>query len=425
MRLLEYASGRINSVLNEIDRLEGCEFPYPHSRAALRKLRSSFEDSLRYLRESPEDPESAMDLCATSLRTLFRCLPLLGFILRSTDVRNSFEVVRPLLHISEKLIKPRTGNENTRLILSSEWRYSPIKYHEIPDLPSFVLIGLPAPESENPLLIPLSGHELGHAVWNAYRLKESLKPKFQQEIVNYIMNNQEEYKQAFPSISQINLSTRYLLESARFRTWQHASAWVLEQAKETFCDFIGLRLFGTSFLHAFAYLLAPNVSSPRAVTYPQPLKRVKNLKKAADAYGFDIPDDFEEMFKDRPDPLLAKSEEFQLSVADNILEKKIDVLIEKAQDLIQEANIPKPSVEESQKIYERFELIVPAENCKDLADVLNAAWKAYNAPNLWKKMEKFEKEKEEFEKKKERILKDLVLKTIEVFEVEHLLKGDA
>jgi len=421
MRLLEYASGRINSVLNEIDQLEGCEFPYTHSSDALRKIKSSFEDALQYLKNCPEDPESAMDLCATSLGILFRCLPLLGFILRSTDVRNSFEVVRPLLHISEKLIKPRTetGKEKTKLILSSEWSYSPITYHEIPDLPGFVLIGLPAPESENPLLIPLSGHELGHALWNVYRLKEHLKPKFQEEIVNYIMNNQEEYKQAFPSISQINLSTKDLLESAGFPTW------VLEQAKETFCDFIGLRLFGTSFLHAFAYLLSPNVSSPRSVKYPQALKRVKNLKKAAVKYGFDIPDNFEDMFKDRPAPFLAKSEKFQLTIADNVLEKNMDVLIDKAQALIREANIPKPNIEESRRIYERFKLIVPAEKCKGLADILNAAWKAYNDPNLWENMEKFEKEKEKFEKKKERILKDLVLKTIEVFEVEHILKGDA
>ena len=57
------------------------------------------------------------------------------------------------------------ANRETRLILSSEWDYSPFMYDQITDLPSFVFIGLPACESANPLLLPLAGHELGHSVW--------------------------------------------------------------------------------------------------------------------------------------------------------------------------------------------------------------------------------------------------------------------
>jgi len=426
MILLKYASSRIKSVLDEIARLEGIEFPYPHSSIALQKIRNSFEDALDRVSRLDEksNPEVAKKICAKSLVTLFHCLPVLGFILRSTDVRNSFEAVRPLLHISEKLINPRTGNEKTRLILSSEWSYSPFTYHQIPDLPGFVLIGLPSTESENPLLIPLSGHELGHALWAAKELENEFKPSFREEIITYIVTNKEKYKKQLGKIGESNDLNKELRKRG-IALWGYAVKLVMEQAKETFCDFIGLNIFGSSFLYAHAYLFAPNVSSPRSVKYPKPLKRINYQIRAANKYGFDIPENFEGMFRERPASLLAPSEKFQLAIADDVLKKKVGVLIDKAQDLIQEANIPKPDEEESLRIYERFELIVPAENCKDLADILNAAWKAYNNPKLWEDMEKFEKEKEEFEKKKERILKDLVLKTIEVFEVEHLLKGDA
>ncbi len=419
MPLLSYARKRISSVLDEITELEGCEFPYPHSRDALVEIKKLFRYSLWRLEKIDDktNPEVLAKSCALSLKTLFRCLPLLGFIVRSTTVRNSFEVFRPILDISRMALEPKVGKEaakQKKLVLSSEWRYSPLTYHEIPDLPGFIFIGLPATESDNPLLIPLSGHELGHSIWTTYKLAEKVKAEFKAGVIDYICKNWKQYQSLFPNVQQADLqSGLFALE-----TWEHALSWSLNQAKETFCDLVGLRIFGTAFLQAFAYLFAPNVASPRSARYPDPLKRVQHLLKAAreKTYNYDIPSDYEDMFCERPTPALAPGERFQLKIADFVLASKVDMLIEEADNIVSKTDIPKPCETESERIRKRFEFVVPAQKARSLVDIVNAAWKAYNDQNLWKSMPKIAEEKT-------RILADLVLKNIEIFAYERVLEG--
>jgi hypothetical protein len=412
--LFSYARGRILSALEEISELEGCEFPYKHSKDALLEIKQKFQVYLEQLNSLGDHASEDLDLtCSLSLRDLFRCLPLLGFIVRSTAVRNAFEVFRPLLEILRKAVEPKIGqySEKRKLVLSSEWTYSPLIYHEIPVLPSYAFIGLPSSESDNPLLIPLSGHELGHSIWTAYELEKVLRPEFRKEVITYITENWDEYSNRFSNVEKKDLEeTVFALQ-----TWRYALTWSMAQAKETFCDFIGLRIFGTSFLHAYAYLFAPNVSSPRSVKYPNQIKRVQNLTAAAKDYKFRIPDDYESMFKDRPSPALAPGDKFQLRVADHVLSNKAATLIKRAKELISKTDIPKPCEAESDRICERFKLVVPAQKTKSLADILNGAWKAHNESGLWKHLPKINEKKED-------VLKDLVLKNIEIFTYERLLE---
>jgi len=417
MSLLNYASGRIESVLFTIKQLKGSEFPYSDSKDALNKIEELFEGILSNLKslEDKANPDFVKQLCALSLRSLFRCLPLLGFILRSTNVRNAFEVFGPLLDVSKKALEPEieAGKQTTKLLLSSEWGYSPITYPEIPYLPGFVLIGFPAPESSNPLLAPLSGHELGHSVWTKHGLRQHFSPKIQEKILAYIRAHWKEYNAIFPSVVSpkqldINLFAR--------QTWLLSLQWALKQAEESFCDFLGLFIYGTSFLQAFAYLFAPNVLSPRSVNYPDSMTRVRNLLRAASSYKYDVPRDFDDMFQSRPQPQLAPADKFRLSVADSSLYEIVDSLINKAEEIISSSEVPKPNHDEIKRIYERYKIIVPAKECKSLSDILNAAWKAYEDPELWRSTIDVAKEKD-------RILKDLVLKNIEIFYVEQILRN--
>lgn len=416
--LFSYSRGRILSALEEISELEGCEFPYPHSREALLEIKQKFQRYLEQLDSLGDHASEDLDLtCSLSLRDLFRCLPLLGFIVRSTAVRNAFEVFRPLLDILRKAVEPKIGKEESKkrkLVLSSEWTYSPLIYHEIPVLPGYAFIGLPSSESDNPLLIPLSGHEIGHFVWTTYKIDLEFVHEFIEAIKDYILDNWKDYTNHFPKVKKEELDTVLAVQ----QTWQQAQSWLLAQAKETFCDLIGLRIFGTSFLHSYAYLFAPNVSSPRSVKYPNPIKRVNNLITAANAkgYKFKIPYGYKDMFKDRPLPELTQGEKFQLSIADHVLDSKVNILIKRAKELIDKTGIPKPCETESDKICGRFKFVVPAEKAKSLADILNGAWKAYNDSELWKHLPKINK-------KKENVLKDLVLKNIEIFTYEGLLEN--
>jgi len=415
--LFSCARGRILSALEEISELEGCEFPYTHSNDALLEIKQKFQRYLKQLDLLGDHASEDLNLtCSLSLRDLFRCLPLLGFIVRSTAVRNAFEAFRPLLDILRKAVEPKIGKDSQKrkLVLSSEWAYSPLIYHEIPVLPGYAFIGLPSSESDNPLLIPLSGHELGHSIWTTYKIDLEFVPEFIEAIKDYIRANWKDYTGLFPDVKQEDLNTVLAVQ----QTWKQAQSWLFAQAKETFCDFIGLRIFGTSFLHAYAYLFAPNVSSPRSVKYPNPIKRVNNLITAANAegYKFKIPDGYKDMFKDRPLPELTRGEKFQLRIADHVLDSKADILIKRAEELISKTRIPRPCETQSDMIRKRFKFVVPAEKAKSLADILNGAWKAYNDSDLWKHLPKINEKKED-------VLKDLVLKNIEIFTYEGLLEN--
>ena len=56
---------------------------------------------------------------------------------------------------------------------------------------------------------------------------------------------------------------------------------------------------------------------------------------------------------------------------------------------------------------------MPAEGCKAAADILNAAWAAYSDVDLWKEYPKIQQRKTE-------VLKELILKNLEIFEIERI-----
>ena len=365
---------------------------------------------------SNPDEEFVKLQCAISLRAFFGNFPLLGFIRRSTNIRNAFELFGPLLDICGRVLEPGVdkAKRSTKLLLSSEWNYSPITYHGIRDFPGFVLIGFPASESSNPLLVPLSGHELGHAVCKKRNLENDFRPSLQEEVLNYIKKNWDEYISLFPKTVQDK--SKLAKDQAARDPWFRALNWAEQQAKESFCDFLGIRIYGTSFLQAFAYLSAPNVQSPRSENYPDSMKRVQNLIKAAESYGFDIPEGYEALFRPRPPAQLAPIDGFRLRAADEALDHNVDKLIAKADEIITGTDTEKPDSKEIDRIAEKLRLMVPAQRCKSLPDILNAAWRVYEEEDLW------ESTIEEPGRQKDQILKDLILKNVEIFEVEQLLR---
>lgn len=409
--LVKYARGRIESVLESIRQLKASEFPYKDSKDALCRIEKLFNNTLQLLSTTDAYPEYSRQLCSISLRLLFIYLPKLGFILRSTNVRNAFEIFGPLRDIARSILGPEI-----KLILSSEWTYSPKIYHEIKALPGFVLIGLPASESSNPLLIPLCGHELGHAVWanNKGELEKIIKNIFYEKAPEHIKNDWKKYSELFPSVDKPDkkLSTNLFAFTNLLRTLD----LLFRQSEECFCDFIGLKIYGTSFLHAFAYFCCPCLSSPRSTNYPKLAKRVNYIVKAAEKYKFEVPESYEKMFENRTEQQLSTTDKLRLSISDFMLDEVANKLISKAEDIISKTNISRPSNKESKRIYERFKLVVPASQCKSLPDILNAAWQARHNKDLWKGIPSVLEHKD-------RILKDLALKNIEIFEVEQILKG--
>lgn len=413
MRLLAYTRSRVDLLLQEIERLDQSEFPYPHSRDALHAIRDVFTRKRKRLRELPDNSSTARMECAIALRDLFRFLPLLGFILRSTNVRNSFEVVKPLYRTCSRLLEDSPpGAKELKLILSSEWNYSPVTYPEFPNLPGFVLIGFPAPESSNPLLIPLSGHELGHALWARKKLEAQFSAKIEEALLKAIADRWQDYKATF-RVDELNYN-QLRTDIFSVQTWTPGKTWAMKQAQEVFSDCVGIKIFGTSFLHAFAYLLAPGNVGVRLVTYPKMTQRIEYMIRAAHSYSAVIPLDYKEEFDNCPEPPLTPSDKFMLDAAD-------EAMSDVAEDLIKEAGrLAAPGAtrnddSEVARIYQRFKLAVPALECKSVVDILNAAWRGFEDDELWRDLPQVRENKES-------VLRELALKNLEIYEVEQLAK---
>jgi hypothetical protein len=81
---------------------------------------------------------------------IIRATYIVGIVIRSTSVRNPFELYNPFLEICQALL-----GQDAKLILSSEWQYIPFTHPQnLAELPNFVVIGMPASESDNALVFP-------------------------------------------------------------------------------------------------------------------------------------------------------------------------------------------------------------------------------------------------------------------------------
>ncbi|MDD5676402.1 MAG: hypothetical protein PHW60_00240 [Kiritimatiellae bacterium] len=408
--VLNVVKAQVDATLCEIDRLEGSEFPYEHSKKALDEIRQLFKDHQESLLQltSTTDKGTVALVCNSAFSSVKSSLDILGFILRSTNVRNAFEVYGPFLRMAQKLL-----GKDTKLLISSEWYFSPFTFIGYQQLPGFVLIGLPATESANPLLLPLAGHELGHSVWVETSRAVPYRKPIEDCILEGIKTRWSEYKMLFPQYEQSELNTNFFAQ----QTWKPAWSWAMKQAEELFCDFLGLRVFGESYLHALAYMLAPLTMGKRPENYPNTVERAQTLVTAAKNYGVNVPENYVRLYTDRIGPIDEQRQvKFLLSLADQARVSVHDKLIQDADTVVGSSGIPSWSQEEITQCLEAFALAVPAQRINSLSSILNAAWQAYFAPTLFSEMDKH--------RNRNGILGDVVLKSIEVFEIEKRLAGE-
>lgn len=417
MRLIDDTRQRVIAFIEELERLAELEFPYPDSKLALAKLRASYQSNLEELLAIvPEnDVRAVLQLCRTSVQEINEHLPYLGFILRSTDVRNAFEAFGPLLRLAGSLLEPEVAPEKrtTRLVMSSEWQYSPFVFHSPKGLSKFVLIGLPASESSNPLLLPLTGHELGHSFWIRNGVETGYRKVLYDRTLETLPAKWNDFHRLFPtageSIEEIRKSPLLATQS-----WAQSVDWAVAQARETFCDFFGLRLFGIGFLKAFVYFLSPGFGK-RIPIYPETHARVSNLLVAARSFGLPLEDDFLKMFERDVPTAESDADRFLRELADQMLGTVVDDLIADVAKRLDQANVALPSDSETQKVVKRFKLAVPAEHCPTVADILNAAWVVSDSL-------RDDEENGSTKERQRRTLRELCLKNLEVFEIEQRLQ---
>jgi hypothetical protein len=147
---------------------------------------------------------------------------------------------------------------------------------------------------------------------------------------------------------------------------------------------------------------------------PHTLNRVAHLIAAAATYGVPVPAAYQQMFEDNPNPLMAPALDFLLSVADQAVGNTVSHIIQQADQVVVNSGLPVSTNAEADRILARFGLVVPAEKCSGLPDILNAAWRAFNDTAFWQN-------NPQIAAKKDGVLKELVLKNIELFEIEQIV----
>ena len=408
---LDAVKMQLRAFLAEVDKVKGSEFPYEYSRQALEQVGELFRGYLDLVGTLvPDSPGPLVQLvCGATYPNLYKYLPILGFILRSTNVRNAFEVHGPILRMAQQIIGP-----SAKLILSSEWQFSPFTYKRLSELPDFVLIGLPVTESQNPFLVPLAGHELGHTVWSSQTHDKMYQAPIEQAIVKNIRDRWDEYSKIFPGIIESQLETDMFAR----QTWAFAFSLAIKQAQESFCDFLGLRVFGESYLHAHAYIDSPRQSGTRPIYYPNSLDRARQLLRAGTKFGLANPAEYLSQFVNIDNPFQNdKQSQFLLAVADAASGSIVDALIQRTDEIITQAGVETRETEAVKKCIGQYRLMVPAQRAGNLPNVLNAAWEALLEPNFFGDRVPSDKIVS--------FLAEIVLKTCEVLEIEQILREKA
>jgi hypothetical protein len=353
-------------------------------------------------------------------------------ILRSTHIRNAFEVYGPIRQVAKILIGPEGSTKApARLIWSSGWDYVPMTFRRIKYLPGFVIITIPASESANPLILPLAGHELGHRVWTDEKIEEMCTEPLAMAASQFIKDNYKESKLDIPGGAEANVENvrRYLLANSRqIPQFDLVMLNASRQAEELFCDLLAYFLFGESFLNAFSYLLSPRPPQDRRPAYPKMSTRATLLESASGRFNAEIlnvytmPDPFMDLFLDeeRHVDFWTKTTDAAAAAIGAILTDKIIELGSRPSW----RNLPQLSVEKRRTIRtDSYTWGVPASDAGSLGNILNAAWDALLDKKFWSDFHPLlvqpEQDRPQF---RAAALREIVLKSIEVFEYEFILR---
>ena len=387
---------KLDNVIEEIKFLKRKRFSSESAKNALRIIEAYFKKQKQILEVSSEG-NALREFCAQIQDDIEAYMAIIGVIANSSSVRNIFEMYEPLWLAASSILEPqkKPTQAEINLIIATEWHLSPFVFSGLPSiLKDFILIGLPASEASNPLIVPLAGHELGHIVWRKYDLLSHfgiLIKKIVSEAIH-------------PSGGQLSL-----LESAHYpETYEFA----LRQAEEMFCDIFGMRIFKKAYVYAFFYLLFPwrNIYNKVYYKYPPTGERFEMFKAVAKQLGFDFPSEVSYSYEPH------QCTDDQCKCLCRVRREILPKLIEKANEIVDRKRSQDlaGSPEEVQRIAGKLRKIVPAANIKTLSDVVNAGWVVY------------------FESKNGKIgdsrftnkaLMDLIAKNFEILAIEYRLGG--
>ena len=391
---LASARRKVRAFLEQIEQLEASDFPHSDAREALAFIKQHFVIRQNALRDLPPSvsEEVAREICTNTTVFLARYTEVLGFILRSTNVRNAFELHFPLKRLVQQVISSKA-----RLVMSSEWNFVPFTYPMNLDLlPDFVLVGGPAPESGNTLIVPLAGHEIGHSAWRSRRVKDKIQPDLTKAVDDAIAANSSERDIILKDLEARGLNLSHL-QNVCLRT-------ALRQLEEVFCDLFGLYVFGQAYLYAYEYFLAPG-GGARAIGYPSATDRVQYLLDAAGKLKLEVDSNLFAGWQ--PSSARGGSDGQVLVFADAAVARSMPALHRVTFRLLRSRRVQTNRADVVARVMAAFQAHVPDGEGASLAEIVTAGWKYLRAARGLSS----DKERPEYD-----MLNELMLKSIEVSE---------
>jgi hypothetical protein len=265
-------SNKLRAFLRQADELRSSDFPQKDSKDVLDAVREharGLYDRKKWKLRRPTIAKPTSRLTTANDEDIDNFVkeytPILGILLRSTNVRNAFELFFPL-----KRLAVRATDKYAKLVISTEWDFKPFAYLNPLVLPDAVLVSGPASEAGNVLLSPIAGHEIGHAAW---RHHDALVRKIGKSLNRELEATWVRNKRLLSDVAKDHKMTVLDLRET-------CEGFLLRKAEEVFCDLFGLYIFGASYLYAYEHLVAPG-SELLSHHYPIDGLRMQFLAKAA------------------------------------------------------------------------------------------------------------------------------------------------
>jgi hypothetical protein len=403
---LRYSKQKVTAARQLLSEFKATRFPHTDSSVAVDLLASILALTFNQFSSSVSSALSHQTEMETSA-LIDDILGLLGIISNSANVRNSFEIHGPVLDLAKRLL----SDIDAHLIISFEWNYMPFTYPQNhPSLPSFVIIGLPASEASNALVLPVIGHELGHSLWRRDKCRDHFEPEINKAIISAIKGPlRSDFERLF---RHSGITADQCDEYQNLWTWEEAADYSFRQIEEIFSDFVGLSLFGISYLDSFEYLLSPAPSTEREAEYPPVAVRVTYLEDNADRVGVKVTNTYKSLFATQTSPFNSRrNAHFQMTLADTAGEALVTLVADHVAMLCASRGVFPPDTMGTEKILNNFLMGVPAERTTGLGSILNAGWSTFKNTHFMERGSDADRLKP---------INELVLKSIEVYEIERM-----
>jgi len=412
----EFTRHKISAAIETIDAVIAKSHPFRESQDALRAVRRHVDSLYSRVNNSNYTTEVAKTSCRAVLEQLSEALPLVGFLERATEVTGPVEFHGPFSRMVKQLL-----GDGAKLILSSTWVFAPYTRTYPADVPkgleNFVYVSFCMSESDNAFLTPLAAHEVGHNIWNILNLNAEYSPIVGQQIVETIR-----HKYANDWVRIGNGPVAQVDDLVGQVAWGQAAYWVKKQIEETFCDFIGLYLFGVSYIYSFAHFVAPGTAAGEP-SYPQAHERFSQLIDAAQEEGWAIDPAFSKALFEvavRPKtPDAIPNRELLLKIADDARLALVSNVKAKAKKIVADEALLYGHPDISSQL-SAFDEGVPCVGADALPDILRAGWEVF--------IKRFFHCKESERNwgfpisETPKVINELLLKSFEIYEIECRLK---